>query len=204
MLQPWPVGGLGSDGVLEALRATSAHTPGPIPSRDGPRSPGSSPRTWPPPWLAADPSHLQSWSAPACGGPRRSPPTYPPTESTPMRLQGRTTTANVRLTTDLPNIRPGREPKRRSTVFALVDVEPMTGIEPAYSAWEVGTSPPSAHRHELPLPTLCGSLHDPLCSPVVDARRIGGSVDRRAVTACSQHGDHSLDGLSSHTGCDEF
>jgi len=22
------------------------------------------------------------------------------------------------------------------TVFALVDVEPMTGIEPAYSAWE--------------------------------------------------------------------
>jgi hypothetical protein len=36
---------------------------------------------------------------------------------------------------------PGREPKRRSTVFALVDVEPMTGIEPAYSAWEADVLP---------------------------------------------------------------
>src|SRR6476469_6660800 len=88
-------------------------------------------------WLQTLPSSIMV--GPRLRGAETSPPTYPPTERTPMRLQGRTTTANVRLTTDLPNIRPGREPKRRSTVFALVDVEPMTGIEPAYSAWEADT-----------------------------------------------------------------
>jgi hypothetical protein len=30
---------------------------------------------------------------------------------------------------------------RRSTPFALVNVEPMTGIEPAYSAWEADVLP---------------------------------------------------------------
>ena len=29
-------------------------------------------------------------------------------------------------------------------LFALVEVEPMTGIEPAYSAWEVGSLRPDA------------------------------------------------------------
>ncbi len=53
----------------------------------------------------------------------------------------------------------------------------------------------SADHRKRPLPMLGGSLHDPLRSPVVDARRLGGSVDRCAVTACSQHRDHSLDGL---------
>ena len=38
----------------------------------------------------------------------------------------------------------------------------------------------SADPHELPLPVLCGSRHDPLRSPVVDPRCFGGSVDRRS------------------------
>ena len=32
-------------------------------------------------------------------------------------------------------------------------------------------------RHELSLPTLGGSLHDPLRGPVVDARCLGGGVN---------------------------
>jgi hypothetical protein len=40
----------------------------------------------------------------------------------------------------------------------------------------------SADHHELPVPVAGGSLHDPLCRPVVDPRRFGGSVDRCAVT----------------------
>ncbi|MDT5058823.1 MAG: hypothetical protein QOF66_7189 [Mycobacterium sp.] len=51
---------------------------------------------------------------------------------------------------------------------------------------------------------LGGSLHDPLRSPVVDPRCLGGGVDRCTVTPCSQHGDHSLDRLCCHTGCNQF
>lgn len=58
----------------------------------------------------------------------------------------------------------------------------------------------SADHRELPL--LCSSLDYPLCSPVVDPRCFGGSVDRRAITVCFQHRDHRLGGLCSHTGCD--
>jgi hypothetical protein len=74
----------------------------------------------------------------------------------------------------------------------------------ALFVWNSRLQRPSAHRHELPLPTLCGSLHNPLRGPVVDPRRFGGRVDRRAVTACGQHFDHSLEGLCSHTGCDQL
>ena len=63
---------------------------------------------------------------------------------------------------------------------------------------------PSADRRELPLPLGCGSLHDPLRSPVVDPRRLGGSVDRCAVTAYSQHRHHRLDGLRGHTRCNQL
>ncbi len=62
----------------------------------------------------------------------------------------------------------------------------------------------SADHHELPVPVPGGSLHDSLRSPVVDPRCLGGSVDRCAVTACSQHCDHSLDGLCSHAGCNQL
>jgi hypothetical protein len=37
---------------------------------------------------------------------------------------------------------PSRRANRYSTVFALVRGEPMTGIEPAYSAWEADSAPP--------------------------------------------------------------
>ena len=40
----------------------------------------------------------------------------------------------------------------------------------------------SADHRKLTLSVLPGSLHDPLRSPVVDPRCLGGSVDRRAVT----------------------
>jgi hypothetical protein len=62
----------------------------------------------------------------------------------------------------------------------------------------------SADHHELPVPVPGGSLHDPLRGPVVDPRCLGGSVDRRAVTACRQHCDHGLDRLCSHTGCNQL
>jgi Molydopterin dinucleotide binding domain len=45
---------------------------------------------------------------------------------------------------------------------------------------------PSANRHELPVPTLCVSLHDPLRRPVVNPRCLGRSIDRRAVTVCRE------------------
>jgi hypothetical protein len=63
---------------------------------------------------------------------------------------------------------------------------------------------PSADRCELPLPTLCGSLDDPLGGPVVDPQSFGGGVDGRAVTACSQHCDHGLDGLCCRAGCNQL
>jgi hypothetical protein len=63
---------------------------------------------------------------------------------------------------------------------------------------------PSADRHELPLRVLCGSLHDPLRSAVIDPRCSSGSVDRCTVTACCQHRDHRLHGLCSHTGCNQL
>jgi hypothetical protein len=36
------------------------------------------------------------------------------------------------------------------TAFALVDLEPMTGIEPAYSAWEVGSTRSARVHSRLP------------------------------------------------------
>jgi hypothetical protein len=50
---------------------------------------------------------------------------------------------------------------------------------------------------------LCGSLHDALGSPVVDPRCLGGSVDRCAVTASREHGDHNLNGLCCHAGFED-
>ena len=51
---------------------------------------------------------------------------------------------------------------------------------------------PSSDRNELPLLVLNSTLHNPLRSPVVNPQCFGGSVDQCAVTACSQHCDHSL------------
>jgi len=51
---------------------------------------------------------------------------------------------------------------------------------------------------------VCGSLQDPLCRPVVDPRRLGGSVDRCAITVCFQHGDHRHRALRGHAGCNQF
>jgi hypothetical protein len=39
----------------------------------------------------------------------------------------------------------------------------------------------SAGRRDLPLAILC-SLHDPLCSAVINSRCFGGSIDRRSLT----------------------
>jgi hypothetical protein len=41
----------------------------------------------------------------------------------------------------------------------------------------IGARPPSTDRQKLPPPTPCGSLHDPLCGPVVDPRCFGCCVD---------------------------
>lgn len=48
---------------------------------------------------------------------------------------------------------------------------------------------------------LCGSLYDPLRS---DPGCFGGSIDRYAGTVCSEHSDHSLEGLRSDTGCNQL
>ena len=61
-------------------------------------------------------------------------------------------------------------------------------------------------RHELSLPTLGGSLHDPLRGPVVDPRCFGGSVNRRVVTACfglasiERNAGFGRDSLRTHGG----
>ena len=67
-----------------------------------------------------------------------------------------------------------------------------------------GSAPGSADRGEVVVRTLGRGVHDPLCSPVVDPRCLGGSVDRRAATSRRQHGHHRLDGLSSDSGFNQL
>ena len=83
-----------------------------------------------------------------------------------------------------------REPRRRPEVrkdphssrFRHSAVWPM--VKPrGKSHWLIVGSERADHR-KLALPTLSGSLHDPLRSPVVDPRASWRQVDRRAVTAC--------------------
>jgi hypothetical protein len=109
----------------------------------------------------------------------------------------------------------GSAPDRRSRqyrvtaderTFGISAPDPLRGsaVAPFIGRWcRTRWRDPSADRHQLPLPVRRDSLHDPLRSPEVDPRCLGGSVDRCAAAACCQHLDHSLDVLCSHTGCNQ-
>lgn len=67
----------------------------------------------------------------------------------------------------------------------------------------VGSEQSADHR-KLPLAVLTGTLHDPLRSPVIDPRHLGGGVDRCAVTVCREHRDYRVDGLCRGPGCNQI
>ncbi len=78
----------------------------------------------------------------------------------------------------------------------------VVGCEIAHHHFAVAGQ--SADCLELRLPAFSCGLHDALRSPVVDACCFGGTVDRRPVARCSQYRNHLLDGLCSHSGCNQL